>query len=173
MDVLVEIVKITLPAGLVLYGMYLITKSNVERELEKARLQVRSKSIETVLPNRLHAYERIALFLERISPSNLVVRLNNGQYTAQEFQQILLNEIRNEYNHNVSQQVYMSEELWDLVKTAKEDLILSINDAAAGMKEKATSIDLSRVILDKFMAKDVDPMAFALIQLKKEISQTY
>ena len=61
---------------------------------------------------------------------------------SREFHQLLLSEIRNEYNHNVSQQVYISEEVWVLIKNAKEDLIVSINDAASEMTLESTSLDL-------------------------------
>ena len=173
MEILIEFSKILIPAGAVLYAMYLVVKSFLDKELQKQQLKVRNKSIETVLPNRLHAYERICLFLERISPNNLVVRLNNGQYTAQEFQQIMLREIREEYNHNVSQQVYMSDEAWELVKTAKEDLIVSINEATFGLADDATGLDLSKELFERTMSKDVDPIQKALTEVKNEIRNTF
>src|SRR5574339_841938 len=91
-----------------------------QKEIELKRLEERGRSIETILPNRLQAYERMTLFLERIAPQNLLIRLNTSNMPAREFHQLLLNEIRNEYNHNVSQQVYMSEEVWGQIKSAKE-----------------------------------------------------
>ncbi|MTI38023.1 hypothetical protein, partial [Fulvivirga lutimaris] len=156
-----------------LYAMYLIVKSFINSELDKKRIEVRGKSIETVLPNRLHAFERVILFLERISPNNLIVRLNNGSYTAKEFQQILLNEIREEYNHNVSQQLYMSEEVWDLVKSAKEDLIVTINDAVSNMPAEATGVDLSKMIFERTIQKEPDPINHALLSVKREIWETF
>lgn len=173
MEILIEFGKILLPSAAVLYAMFLVVKSFLDKELEKQALQVRGKSIETVLPNRLHAYERICLFLERISPNNLVVRLNNGDYTAREFQHIMLKEVREEYNHNVSQQVYMSDEVWDLVKTAKEELIVSINESAMGLDEKATGLDLSKRLFDTAMERDFDPIQKALVAVKAEIRTTF
>ena len=173
MELLIEITQIVLPAGLVLYGMYLVVKSFIAREMEYKHLEVRGKSIETVLPNRLHAYERISLFLERISPQNLVTRLNSGEFSALEFQQILLGEIRNEYNHNVSQQIYMSDEVWSLVKTAKEELVMTINTSASEMENNSTSLDLAKKVLGKYMEKEIDPIEHALLYLKNEIRQTY
>ncbi|MEQ8575579.1 MAG: hypothetical protein RIB63_16040 [Fulvivirga sp.] len=173
MEALIEFGKIIIPAGLVLYAMYLIVKSFINSELDKKRIEVRGKSIETVLPNRLHAFERVILFLERISPNNLIVRLNNGSYTAREFQQILLNEIREEYNHNVSQQLYMSEEVWDLVKSVKEDLIVTINDAVSNMPAEATGVDLSKMIFERTIQKEPDPINHALLSVKREIWETF
>ncbi len=173
MEIFIEFIKIVLPAAAVLYAMYLVVKSFLNKELQKQHLEIRNKSIETVLPNRLHAYERMVLFLERISPNNLVVRLNNGEYTAREFQQILLSEIRSEYNHNVSQQLYMSDEVWSLILHAKEDLISTINQATDSMADNATNIDLSRKIFEITMAKDQDPIQIAMTSLKNEIRQVF
>jgi hypothetical protein len=172
MEALIEFVKILVPASVVLYAAYLLVRTFVQKEIDLRKLEVRSRSIETILPNRLQAYERMTLFLERISPQNLLIRLNTGM-PAREFHQLLLSEIRNEYNHNVSQQVYMSEDVWNLIKNAKEDLIVSINDAAGEMGAESTSLDLSKKIFEKSINKPVDPIAHALSELKKEIQQTF
>ncbi len=173
MEIFIEFLKIVLPAAAVLYAMYLVVKSFLNKELQKTHMEIRNKSMETVLPNRLHAYERMVLFLERISPGNLVVRLNNGDYTSREFQQILLNEIRSEYNHNVSQQLYMSDEVWSLILHAKEDLISTINQATDSLGEDADNVDLSRKVLEITMAKEQDPVQVALKHLKDEIRQIF
>jgi hypothetical protein len=173
MDAFIEFIKILVPASVVLYGAYLLVRMFIQKELDAKRLEVRSRSIETVLPSRLQAYERMALFLERISPQNLLVRLSTTGMSSKEFQQLLLAEIRNEYNHNVSQQVYMSENVWNLIKNAKEELILNINDAAGEMKTDSSSLDLSKKIFEKSINKSVDPIAHALTELKKEIQQIF
>ncbi len=173
MNALIEFLKILVPASVVLYAVYLMVRAFIAKELELKRLEVRGRSIETILPARLQAYERITLFLERISPQNLLVRLNNPAYSARDFQKILLDEIRNEYNHNVSQQVYMSEEVWNMVKNAKEDLIIQINEAAGAMKDDASSIDLARQIFQTGLDKKVEPLTHALSELKKEIQQIF
>jgi DNA primase len=115
----------------------------------------------------------MVLFLERMSPQNLLVRLSASGMPAREFHQLLLSEIRNEYNHNVSQQVYISQQVWELIKNAKEDLIVSINDAASEMNLESTSLDLSKKIFEKSINKSVDPLGHALVELKKEIQQTF
>jgi hypothetical protein len=173
MDALVEFIKILVPASVVLYAAYLLVRTFVQKEIELKKLEVRSRSIETVLPNRLQAYERMVLFLERMSPQNLLVRLNTAGMPSREFHQLLLSEIRNEYNHNVSQQVYISEEVWVLIKNAKEDLIVSINDAASEMTMDSSSLDLSKKIFEKSINKQVDPLGHALVELKKEIQRTF
>jgi hypothetical protein len=173
LDVLLDFIKILVPASVVLYAVYLIVRTQVQKEVNLKTLEVRGKSIENVLPIRLQAYERMALFLERISPENLLVRLTAAGLPAREFHQLLLQEIRNEFNHNVSQQVYMSQEVWDLIRNAKEDLIVNINDAAGEVSPDSTSIDLSKKIFEKALGKSVDPIAHALVELKKEIQRSF
>lgn len=173
MDALIEFGKILIPASIVLYAAYLLVRSFTQKEIDLKRLEVRARSIETVLPSRLHAYERMTLFLERMAPQNLLVRLNTGTMPAREFHHLLLNEVRNEYNHNVSQQVYIGEEVWELIKNAKEDLIVTINDSASEMGEGATSLDLAKKIFEKNMQKTIDPLAHALSELKREIQRVF
>ena len=173
MDALIEFGKILIPASVVLYAAYLFMRSFIQKDVDLKKLEIRGKTIETVLPNRLHAYERMTLFLERMSPQNLLIRLNPGNVPARDFQQILLAEVRNEYNHNVSQQIYISEEVWELIKNAKEDLIVNINDAASEMNEQSSSLDLSKKIFEKTMGKTVDPLAHALAELKREVHRIF
>ncbi len=173
MDAVIEYGKILVPASLVLYAMYLMVRSFIQKEIELKKLEIRSRAIETILPNRLQAYERMCLFLERMSPPNLLLRLNNQGYSAREFHKLLLDEIRNEYNHNVSQQIYMSEDVWNMVKNAKEDLTILINEASSAMGPDSTSLDLARKIFEITLEKKVEPIGHALSELKKEIQQTF
>lgn len=172
MEPWIELLKILIPAALVVYAAYLLVRTFIVRDLELKRMEIRNKSIETVLPLRLQAYERMTLFLERIHPHNLLVRVNPGSIPARDFQQLLLSEIRNEYNHNVSQQVFMSAQVWQLIRNAKEDLVLTINESAAELNDEATSMDLSRKIFERFLAKP-DVIMYAIEQLKQEIQQTF
>jgi len=173
MDALIELLKLTIPAAAVLYGIYLVVRTFVVRDLETRRLEVRARSIETVLPARLQAYERICLLLERLSPQHLMLRVLPGGMNAREYQRLLLEEIRNEYNHNVSQQVYMSEQVWGLVRNSKEYLTLMINEAVSELAPEATGLDLARRVMEKNSAHQVDPFGHALSELKKEIQQTF
>jgi hypothetical protein len=173
MDALIDFGKILIPASVVLYAAYLVVRSFIQKDIDLKKLDIRGRGIETVLPNRLHAYERMTLFLERMSPQNLLVRLNTGSIPAKEFQQLLLAEVRNEYNHNVSQQIYMSEEVWELIKSAKEDLIVTINDSANDLPDEASSLDLAKKIFEKTIGKTVDPLAHALSEMKREVQRIF
>lgn len=173
MNALIEFIKILAPASVVLYAAYLLVRAFVQKEIELKKLEIRSRSMETILPNRLQAYERMVLFLERMSPQNLLVRLSGSGMPSREFHQLLLSDIRNEYNHNAAQQLYISEDVWTLIKNAKEDLIVVINDAASEMTLESSSLDLSKKIFEKSVNKPVDPLGHALMELKKEIQSIF
>lgn len=173
MDALIDFGKILLPAGTVLYAMFLVVKSFLTKELEKKLIDIKIKNTETVLPIRLQAYERICLFLERISPNNLVIRLNNASLTAPQFQQVLIAEIRQEFNHNLSQQVYLSDEAWSMVKNAMEDIVSVVNIAAQQLKSDDKSVDLAKKIFELMMEKNNDPIAVVLKKVKDEIRTSF
>lgn len=173
MEILADLAKIIIPAAIVLYGMYLTVKSFTNKELERSMVDLKMKNRDIILPIRLQAYERITLFLERISPNNLVMRLNDSGFNAKQFQHILISEIRNEYNHNLSQQVYMTDEAWKLVVNVKEEIIAVINQAEHSLAEDAKSLELAKKIFSLMSEKEIDPVAAALSEIKNEIRQVF
>lgn len=173
MDILFDLLKITIPAVIVAYLAYLIVRSFLQSKLDEVVYAIRQKNQEVVVPIRLQAYERIVLLLERVHPVNLVQRLNNGEYTAQEFKHILVHEIRQEFNHNLSQQVYMSSEAWTYVSSAVEQVISDINAVANSLDEKASSVDLAKALFQQQAGKDVQMLSEALEFIKKEIQQIF
>ncbi len=173
MNVLIEFGKLLLPAVLVLYAMYITMKSILVKELEKKMVELKAESSRTVLPIRLQAYERLALFLERISPGNLVLRLNSSGLTAREFQHVLLHEVREEFNHNLSQQIYLSEGLWDLISKTVDQIIALINTSAENLDEKADGKALAREIVNSIARDKSDPVRPALSAIRAEISELF
>jgi len=168
-----DLLKILLPAGLVLYGMYSLVNSYLNKEYQKRILELRMKNSEIVLPIRLQAYERICLLLERITPSNMLVRLSSAGQSAADYQRILLAEIRNEFNHNVAQQMYMSESAWGIVKRAKEDVVTLINSVYQELPENAKGTDLAKKVLESVLVTESDPTGKAISFLKQEINQIF
>jgi hypothetical protein len=166
-----DLLKLLLPASLVLYAMYLVVKSFLNKDFEKKLVELKFKNSEIVLPIRLQAYERMTLFLERISPHNLIVRVNEGGITAGYLQQKLLHEIREEYNHNMSQQIYMTQETWTAIKQSMENIVTLINTSAQHVSADARSIELAKLILEQLIQSNNDPVAPAMKMLKNEISK--
>lgn len=173
METFLDFLKIIIPAAAVLYAMYLAVQAFINRDLESKRLEIRGRSLETVLPVRLQAYERICLLLERLAPQSLLLRISHLNLSARDYQRLLLEEIRNEFNHNVSQQLYMSESVWGMVKSARENLVMLINDSAEQLSSEASGLDLAKRIMEKSLEKNIDPTGLALAELKKEIQQVF
>jgi hypothetical protein len=173
MEIIIEFGKLLIPALLVLYAMYLTVKNILEKEITRKEVDLKIKNYETILPLRLQAYERLTLLLERISPNNILVRLSNPGYSAIEFQRLIVKEIRDEFNHNLSQQIYVSEESWGLVNKAVEDTISMINQAGSSLKEEAKAMDLTKAVFSEILQDQTDSISHALSHLKKEVSQFY
>ncbi len=168
-----DLLKVILPAALVLGGMYLVIKSYLDKETQRRLLELRVKNTEIILPVRLQAYERICLLLERIAPSNLLIRVSPAGQTAAEFQYTLLSEIRSEYSHNLSQQIYMTDAAWNQVKQAKEDVVTMVNKAFHELPETAKGTDLAKRILETVISENNDPASRAISIIKQEISQIF
>jgi hypothetical protein len=172
MELLLDLVKIVLPSSLVLYGMYLTVKSFLSKDFDNHLIKLKAKNVETVLPLRLQAYERMSLFLERMTPNNLLIRLNDNAYNVGELQEILLFEIRQEFNHNLSQQIYMSDEAWQHIKDAVENLLAVINDAASELQKDEPALQLVKKIFAKIIDSQDDITGHALRFIKNEV-RTY
>ena len=131
MDTFWSIVQVSLPALLVGGIVWLMMSKFSEQENQRRRWQLLRTTQQTALPIRFTAYERMVIFLERITPDCMMVRLQDNALTAKQFHASLLVDIRAEYEHNVSQQLYMSDEAWAVVKNAKESIVQLVNACAA------------------------------------------
>ena len=157
----------------VIYGVYLTITTIADKVFEKQKWDIRSKQTEITLPLRLQAYERMCLYLERISPGNLLLRLVPLASTALELQQILLNEIREEYNHNAAQQMYISANAWEQISHAMNEVVADINNASAEVSPDAPASDLGKKIFSHVINKEVQPTTHALRVLKDEIRELF
>lgn len=122
-------------------------------------------------PMQVDAYQRIVLFLERISPNNLVMRLNNPALPARVFQQLLLDNIRNEYEHNLAQQIFVSQDAWHLAKNSKDETVKIINMAATKMGPTSMCLDLAKTIFEITAQLNNQPTDRAIMYLKAELNQ--
>lgn len=173
MDYVTEFLKLLVPAALVMYAMYLVMRNFLQKQFDHRLLDIKIKNNETVLPIRLQAYERIALLLERISPNNMLLRLSDPSISAFAFQQLLLNEIREEFNHNLSQQVYMSDLAWAKIRTTVNEIVTAVQESAQKMDESKNAIDLAEAIFDYMSKLDRDPVGEALTLVKEETRQLF
>ncbi|WBO84997.1 DUF7935 family protein [Hymenobacter yonginensis] len=167
---LFDLLKTLLPALLVAGSIFYLVRQHLDREQQRRLLELRLENNKATLPLRLQAFERITLLLERITPSNLLVRLSSAGQTAPEYHRLLLQEIRAEYEHNLSQQLYMSPDTWSEVKAAKEHVLTAINKAyhTLPQPQQARGTELAKRILESLITDEVDPTERALLSVKRE-----
>ncbi|SHG85304.1 DUF7935 family protein [Pedobacter caeni] len=138
-------------------------KSAGQPQNEKAQL----------LPLRLQAHERLIVFIERINPSNLFLRLHHQGIAVKDLQSLALNEIRAEYQHNVTQQLYVTESTWNVIRKLKDDTLAMVSNAAKDLPEHSTGIDLSRKVLQHMAGIADNPYELTLDLIKKDIHQLF
>lgn len=164
-----EVLKYVLPSLVLLVTVWILGRQflkNIELQLNhESGRGIKDK----VLPIKLQAYERIAMFLERITVDSLLVREKESGLNSRAFHQKLLAAIRAEYEHNLSQQIYLSTEAWQVVRNAKEAIIKMVNKAAMNVDPESPSIELSKKIIDMQMEMQNSPTQVALEFINREI----
>ena len=171
MENVFEIIKYTLPSIIVFLTAYFMLKTILDNEAKRKNAELKMNNQNIITPIRLQAYERMTLVLERISPEALVMRLQNSQMTSKELQSKMLSSIRAEFDHNLSQQVYISNSAWEVIRNTRENVVKIINSAADKVSPEVPAIVLSKTIIESLMEMEQKPTAIALEFLKAEAQQ--
>jgi hypothetical protein len=171
MELLADILKITIPALIVFFTAWLVLRYMIRNDQDKRRQELILQNSRTVTPIKLQAYERIILLLERISLESLLVRVSSSDMSAQQLHSTLLNTIRNEFEHNLSQQIYMSQQAWEVVRNARSNMIKIINNEAEKMPANSSGMALSKQLLERIMELDKEPTRAAIDYVKNEIAR--
>ncbi|MDF1573107.1 MAG: hypothetical protein P1P82_15975 [Bacteroidales bacterium] len=173
MEILLEILKYTLPSLILFFTVYFFLRTWSKQEEKRRKHEFNMHLKDDILPVRLQAYERIILFLERIAPESILMRIKRQGMTAAQLQAELQNTIRHEYDHNLSQQTYVSSDAWKMVQMARNHILKIINESAGELKEDASSATLGKLILEKVMELKTPPSQVAIDYLKKEVQELF
>lgn len=169
MTFLLELAKITIPGILVLLAAYYVLR-DLLRNAERTRFyEMKKESAKALTPVKLTAYERLALFLERMKPESLLIRTQLPNMKVHDLHVALLNTIREEFEHNVTQQIYVGNDVWLLTRNAKDSLIQLINSIASDMPDDLPALELSKMIIERYNAVNETPIDLALSALKSEV----
>lgn len=141
-----------------------VTKMVLEAKAKFATLETSKDNRTVMLPLRLQAYERMALFLERIDPNQLVMRIHAPGLTVAQEQNLLLTAIRSEFEHNISQQIYLSDTVWQKVCEAKSDIETIITTVAADYDKDADSREFAEMVLTVTAQKPVVELAIQILK---------
>lgn len=135
--------------------------------------ELRRDDHKQVLPLRLQAYERLTLFLERIQPGPLLLRIHRAGMSARDLQTALTATIREELEHNITQQIYVSDRAWQKVRQAKEETIRLVNMSFEQVGEAGSGSDLSRKVFENAARLSHTPSQEALVALKEEVRRMF
>lgn len=173
MDVVLQIALILIPAGAVLLTTIFFLRRETSQEVRSMQIELKKQRQEFFLPSRVEAYQRAILLMERIHPNSLVMRLHNPGLPAKALQADFLKAIREEYDHNVAQQMFISPQGWQMVKNSKEETIKIINIAGNQMQATSTGLDLSAKIFEIVAEVGQLPSEITVEYLKKELQELF
>ena len=166
-----EVFLYAVPALITGMIAYYFFKEHTKNEDGRRRFLLHKELQVNSLPLRLQAYERMVLFLERISPTKLLIRVSPTSSDEDNYESLLVATIEQEFEHNLSQQIYVSEECWNIIAAAKNATIQLIRKA--GLLEKTGTADkLREVILTEMMEKRA-PSDAAISFIKNEVSDMW
>jgi hypothetical protein len=168
---IIELLSYTLPAiitGLVAYYFFDLHTKNEEG---RRRYLLNKEAQKNALPLRLQAYERLTLYMERINPTKLLIRITPLSQDKNDYENLVIAQIEQEFEHNLTQQIYLSDECWTIIVTAKNATIQMLRKA--NMSDRVDSADkLREVILSDLLEKQ-PPSNAALSYIKNEVAQLW
>lgn len=173
MDAIWEMMKYIIPSLVTGGIVFLVIRQFMERDARRLGFELRKKNQEIFTPIRIQSYERLIIFLERISPGSIIMRVHKQGMSSRKLQEDLIKTIRAEFEHNLSQQIFVSNMGWELTKKAKEDMIRLINTAAGKINDNATGLAFSALLLEMSSKIEQLPTQTAIDYLKKEIRQSF
>ena len=169
-----EILKfllLLLPSVLVGAFAFYFFKMHTRNEENRRRFLLHKENQKQALPIRLQAYERMALFLERIAPGNLLLRMKPTNENKEDYISLLIKTIEQEFEHNLAQQIYLSEDCWNVIKASKNATITNLRKTAA--KENIENAGQLRQQILTSLVEQQPPSETGLAYIKKEVSRLW
>ena len=171
-DTIFILCLIVLPALLVFFTAQYMMKQHITNSVQLVKTEILKTNLNTFTPLKLQAYERIALFLERTSIPALIQSYAQAGLSARGFAAAATHAIKEEYSYNVSQQIYVSSQMWTLVKAIKEQHLQLLQNITASLPAEATAADLSQKLIEFLQSMDVQPQDRGMEFMKNEIALT-
>ena len=169
LEEILEILKYILPAVVVLIATSLIVNKFLVKEIERKQLSIFKENANFTLQMRLQAYERLIIFVERMHPNSMISRFYSKDTTAQDLQLAMVQSIRAEFEHNLSQQIYISHEVWQTIQTVKEQEITMLNRVGSSLPLGAPASEFVKA-LTEFVVTDesVLPTSIAIESIHRK-----
>lgn len=168
---ILSILLYLLPAVLVAVIAFYFFNLHTRNEEQRRRYLLHKENQKQAFPVRLQAYERMALFLERIAPGNLLLRVKPLNEKKEDYASLLIKNIEQEFEHNLAQQIYISSECWNVIKASKNATINNIRKTTANEDVKNAD-ELRQSILTSLIDQQ-SPSETGLAYIKKEVSRLW
>ena len=168
---LIDALLYAVPAIITGFIAYYFFKEHTKNEDGRRRFLLKKDLQVNTMPLRLQAYERLVIFLERITPSKLMIRVEPTSSDNESYESLLIANIEQEFEHNLSQQIYITDDCWTIVCAAKNATIQLIRKASR-LEKTDTANKLREVVLTEMMEKR-SPSDAALSYIKQEVSDMW
>lgn len=168
LSTILEIIKVSVPALIVFLTVRSLMQEYFKKEFHLKNLEQNQPKQAATLPLKLQAYERLSLFCERIAVPTLLFRLRQDGMSAKQLRVVLLLNIQQEYEHNITQQVYVSAQLWEIIKMARDDSVNTISLAMDSIPEGADGKALASAVFQLLEQRGLTAVDKALQAIKKE-----
>jgi hypothetical protein len=164
-------IALLFPLLIIFFFIYYMLKAFFDQFEKQRKQELLVRFSKETLPLRLQAYERLALLLERIKPESMVMRVTRPGMTTLELEKILLENVREEFEHNLSQQIYVSPEAWYMVVSARQTMIQLITSTAEENNPDGLYVEYATDLLKEFATINDDTISNALKYLQKEAKE--
>jgi hypothetical protein len=173
MQQFLELLKYTIPGFIVFVTAYYLLKVHFDDNYRLQALRMKSDAQKITLPVRLQAYERLMLLCERMNLTNVLLRVRTPDMNVGELRMAMMVAINQEFDHNTSQQLYVSETLWQIMQVAKSDALNSMLKASEELDPQADSELLIQNLFRLQEAKGIDPLQKAQQAIRTEAGQLF
>ncbi len=173
MEIFLEIIKLTVPPAIVFLTAYVLMKRFLDNEEKRQMLELKKLNDGNVMKSRFQAYERLVLFLDRIHPNNLLMRTHKSGMSARLLHSEMVRTIRDEYGHNMSQQIYVSNSAWEMASNSKEEIIKLLNITLQKVDSNADGVKFGEMLFELCGQLDKLPTEIAIDNVKLEVQKLF
>jgi len=173
MEFFLEILKLTIPAVIVGGTAYMLLKSLLDERQRMDRALLRNDAQKITLPLRLSAYERLMLLCDRADIANTMLRVRMPNMKVRELRGVLLMAINQEFEHNVSQQLYVSDTLWQIIRMAKNNTLALVTMTSPDLDPDAPAEALANALLQALDEQNITPLQTAILAVRTEAGQLF
>jgi hypothetical protein len=173
MEEFAQMLMYTVPSVIVGAVAYLLAKKFIDREHQRTLLELRKENQKYSAPLVMQGYERLMLLLERSQIPGIISRVHRQGMSARLMQNEITTTIRAEFDHNITQQLYVSKNAWEYVKKSRDESIKLVNMAATKVNDGANALEYSRELLTMLAAQETDWNQKAIEVLRSEFRKSF